>query len=263
MTQTPSSRLPWQAILEASRRKETPWTDVSYSILSSIERINLDGKDLGTPHSLPQETVEKISHLLDVELQHVSAMPYYLKISMRFTIFQSLVGVLIRQILEMDRRQEEGKEALMQLTQAIMLYSVRQIPFTVDLWRNMTPQLILEARPVYEEIIRRMEESIRAITGNSVYDFFTGSCTRHEVDKLLEKAHEAIIAEDKLRQFSANHNEGHTKLILSFVKQWQDDYQLRKMDTISPFLRCLEALWRPIKLGCRQGAERAYKSRCL
>lgn len=261
MTKTLSSRLPWPAILDASRRKETPWTDVSTSILSGIERLNLDSRDLGTGQSLPMETIDKFSHLFDVELQDVDMMAYFLKISMRFSVFQTLVGVLIRQALEMSPDEKEERHALMQMTHVIVLCSVRQIPFTVDLWRTMTPLLNPDARPLFEDVLCRVEESIMTITGNTVYSYFDDSCSRSEVDTLLEKAYRSIQSAEKTRQYTERHGDGHTKLLMTFIFQWQDDYQLKRMDSIMPFLRSLDAHWRhSVSLGCRQGIEKMYKA---
>lgn len=261
MTKTLNNRLPWRAILDASRHREAPWADISTTILTSIQQLNLDSRDLGNGQALPTETTDMISRLVEEKLQQVESLSYYLKLSMRFTIFQNIVGVLIRQVMEMTPEQKEERQALMQMTHAVMLCSVRQVPFTVEMWRDMAPQLIAEAQPVFDELLCRVEASIMTITGNTVYSYFEEDCSRHEVDSLLAEAYRSIVAEEKDRQFTDLHGKGHTKLLMTFIIRWQDDYQLKRMNSIMPFLRSLDAHWKhALALGCRQGVERMYKT---
>jgi len=260
-TKTLSNRLPWPSILESSRRRETPWRDVSSSILTSIEQLDLDQEDLGNGITPPMETIDAISQLLDRQLQEIDKMSYYQKISMRFSVFQSLVGVLVKQAMEMDQEGKEEMDALKQIAHVIVLCSIRQIPFTIELWRMMIPQLIPEARPILEDILFRVEQSIMTITGNTVYNYFNDNCSRSEVDRLLDKAYRAILSEDKTRQYTERHGDGHTKLLMRFIFEWQDEYQLKKMNSIMPFLKSLDAHWRhSVSLGCRQGIEKMYKA---
>jgi len=263
MAKTISSRLPWEEILDASRRKETPWVDKSTNILVSIEQLNLDSDDLGRDKTLPLETLDKISQLFDEELKCFEEKSYYLKVSMYYDVYQTLVGVLLRQVLDMKPTKKEEIHALTQLAQAIMLRSVKHIPYTIDMWREMAELLLPEAQPIFEDILSRMEVSIMVLTGNTVYSFFEDTCTHKEIDKLLLEAQQAVAAAEQVRQFSDFHGNGHTRLILHYVQEWQEDYVLKKMPTITPFLRCLEAHWKhTYKLGCRQGAERMYKVKC-
>ena len=261
---TISRRLPWQDILTASGRKETPWKDVSTGILSRIEELDLEAEDLGTGDNLPLDTFEVIAKVIDEALADLERKDYYIRMCMRFCIFQNLVGVVFHQIEEMPPESLEERQALMQLAHAFVLSSVRQLPFTIDVWQGMTEQLPPETRPTYETILCRVEGSIMAISGNTVYSFFEDGCTKQEVDRLLSAAYKAVAASDKERQFSSRHGNGHSKLILQYVMLWQDNCRLKQLPRIMPFLRSLDAHWHhEFKLGCRQGVERMYAKKTM
>lgn len=261
---TINSCLPWQEIITASRHKEAPWKDVSTSILSGIQSLDLDSEDLGKGDILPLDTFERIAQVFDEALRETDQQDYYLRMCMRFCIFQNVVGILLHQVTKMSQGQEAEQQALTQLAHASMLASVRQIPFTIEVWQGMEEQLEPELRPYYETILNRVEGSIMTISGNTVYSFFEDSCSRQEVDRLLQAAYKAVSVSDKERQFSSRHGNGHSKLILQYVVLWQDNCRLKQLPRIMPFLRSLEAHWHhEFKLGCRQGVERMYAKKTM
>lgn len=260
MNSANSSLLPWRELLAASQQRETPWADVSTRILSRLMALDLNTADLGTGEELPLKTLEKISLLFDDTVEEIEKMDYFIKISMSFGLYQTLIGVFLQAIHKMEH-EREARQALMQLAHAVLVRSLKQHPFSLSIWQKLNGQLTAEDRMLFDDLLSRAEHTIMLLTGNTVYSFFEESCTREEIDELLGKAYQAVTAAEQVRQYSAKSGNGHTKLILQYVEQWQGNGQLKRLPRICPFLQSLDAHWKhKVKLGCRQGVERMYET---
>lgn len=259
-----NERLPWHEILAASRHKETPWVDVSTAILESIEALNLDLEEMGIGGQMPMPTIDKIGKLFDQFILDTEREQYYMKMSIRFSVFQSIVGVIIRQAMQLPDNRKDERQVLMQLAHAIIVRSVQQVPFTIDEWKKLAGKIAPEAHVMLFEILCRVEETIMIMTGNTVYSYFDSTCSKEEVDVMLDKAKAAVEAAEKVRALGPRHGDGHSKLILQYVILWQEDDRMKKVTRIMPFLQCLKAHWHTdISLGCRQGVEKMYAKKTL
>lgn len=260
---TINQRLPWESILSMSRRKGHPWVDITTSILNKLIQLSLSDDELLPEKVLPVATIEKISSVFDEVFDDTDKMDYYLRMYSRFSVYHSLVGIFVEEILQA----EEGSDiqvALSRISQAIVVRSVRHTPYTIDMWRQMTGFMIEEARPVYEEILDKVEFLVMTLTGNTVYSFFEDSYSKTEIDVLLSIAYNAVQVEEEQRQYTSRHGNGHSKTILHYVALWQGNGRMKVVPRIMPFIVCLEAHWHhAFKLGCRQGVERMYAKQSM
>ena len=150
----------------------------------------------------------------------------------------------------------------MQITQAIIVSSITQEPFTLKVWKSFVPYLDPRLQDIFQSIIDHSELIVMGLTGNTVYHFFNRQIATGEIDVLLAQCHAALLAAEKRRRFSGKRGQGHTKLIIDQILYWQEMGYMQHVDTITPFIRCLEAHWHhEFRLGSRQGIERMYKKK--
>lgn len=259
-----NERLPWDSILSKSRRNGHPWFDITTSILNKIASLKLTDEELSKEETLAVDTIEKISKVFDEVFDDTDKMDYYLKMYSRFSVYHSLVGIFVEEILQTPDYESEIVDALSRISQSIIVRSIRQSPYTIEMWRQMSGFMIEEARPVYEEILDKVEYAVMTITGNTVYSFFEDHYPKSEIDVLLSIAYKAVQVEEEQRQYTSRHGNGHSKTILHYVSLWQDNGRMKVIPRIMPFLVCLEAHWQhAFKLGCRQGVERMYAKQSM
>lgn len=251
----------WQELLVANRQRLTPWKDLTTDILARMESVFRDVDSLEND-IIPHAMLDSVSFVIDETLDQYQKMDYYLKLSIRFEVFHSLVGILIWQIFLSDSDDEKELLFLKRLAQSVIIKSIREPPLTIESWKFMTSFLPDRIIASYMELIEDVELQIMYLTGNTVYNYFDESCSKAEVDILLENAFKTLILEEEARQFSSRHGNGHSKTILQFVERWQENRQMKDVDRIKPFLVCLEAYWHgKIRLGSRQGVEKMYQKK--
>lgn len=252
----------WQEMLVANRQRLTVWKDITTVFFEKLEPLtNTEQYDLDS-EEIPLVMLDRVSDLIDETFEPYSMMDYYLKLSLRFEIFYNVVGLLVRQIYMSDTFDDREVSVLKRLTQAIIIKSVKEPPFTIDTWKLLSAFLTRKIVESYLELIEDVELQIMYLTGNTVYTYFEDHCSKSDVDALLEKAYKTLMLEENARQYSSRHGNGHTKTILLFVERWQENRQMKEVDRIKPFLVCLEAYWHgKIRLGSRQGVEKMYQKK--
>lgn len=237
---------------------ETPSSGISTSILSRIGDLGLHVADFGEGTCAGSGIMTRVSEVIDRELESLPEMDYYLRLTVMTSVFQQLTGILLHQVIREDVPSPVS-DVLMQLAHAVMVRSMREQPFTLALWRSVRDMSRRELHPLLDELLCQVEQSLMELLGSSVYSFFEETCSREEVDTLLEKAYQAVKAAELVRRYTSRHGNGHTQLIIGYVLRWQDSNRMKRVPRIMPFLRSLEAYWHhDCRLGCRQGVERMY-----
>ena len=261
MNKTIFCSLPWQELVDTCQRMETPWKDGAEEVMLRLKDLGLDEMALGGDGHIPEETLRAISGVFEDVFQKTEKLEYQQKVYLRFGIFRSIVGIFLQKIsaFKGEDRVEEGLR-LMQITQAIIVSSITQEPFTLKVWKSFVPYLDPRLQDIFQSIIGHSELIVMGLTGNTVYRFFNRQIAIGEIDGLLAQCHAALLAAEKRRRFSGKRGQGHTRLIIDQILRWQELGYMQHVDTITPFIRCLEAHWHhEFRLGSRQGIERMYK----
>ena len=255
--------LQWQELVDTCKRMETPWRDGAEEVMLRLKDLGLDEMDLGRDNHIPEETLRAISGVFEDVFQKTEKLEYQQRVYLRFGIFRSIVGIFLQKISAFNGEDRvEEMQRLMQITQAIIVSSITQEPFTLKVWKSFVPYLDLRLQNIFQTIIDHSELIVMCLAGNTVYHFFNRQISTEKIDGLLAQCHAALLAAEKRRQFSGKRGQGHTKLIIGKILHWQDMGFMLHVETITPFIRCLEAHWHhEFRLGSRQGAERMYKNK--
>jgi len=248
----------WKGMIEVCENSNMPWMLPTASILRRLENLNLTSEELSVDGLLPIETYNRIVEVFDEELQSEKSANFHLEMCTRFNVFQTIVGILILQIPE---EQCELRQNILQLSVAVMLRSIRQPPFTMPVWKQMVKEYVRpEVKALFHEIVCMTENRLMAMSGNTVYSFFSERCSKDEVDQLLARAHDVIKVEDEQRRYTIKHGHGHSKCIITMLVEWMDKGKLKDQQHIFPLIKSLSAYWHhEFNLGTSQGTEKIYK----
>ena len=258
MTSKINAIVPWQEMRITCENSEQVWVTLTDAILEKLEDCDFSTEDFGDKDVIPHITYEKIIICVEKVINEISCNEYYVRLGVRFNVFQTLVGLLVNHMSSSDER---TRKILTKLAMSLVVCSVRQPPFTLPVWKQLYEVYVREdAKPDFSRVIHHSEMMLMELSGQSIYSFFTDVCTNEEIEELLKDAHEQIRQEDELRRYTIKHGHGHSKTIVSQAIQWMRTGKLRRQNHIYPLIRSLSAYWHhEFNLGTSQGAERMYK----
>lgn len=250
--------LPWQAMGIACEGSDLIWVTMTGNILKKLQSCDFSVKDFGDDEQVPIDTYERIVKVFEDELVKDENCEYYLRLSRRFTVFQTIVGLLVSQMSGVDQKL---KCILSKLSVAIVVCSLRQPPYTMPVWKQMADEYVrVEVEEDFRTIVNLAENLLMLLSGQSIYSFFQDTCSKEEIHEMLAVAHEHLKQEDEVRRYTIKHGHGHSKMIIGHALGWMAKGKMKSQHRIYPLIKSLSAYWHhEFNLGSSQGTERMYR----
>ncbi len=256
----------WDRLIEEVTPFLTIGKELMEEITDSLEQNNIELTHLADYESLPPTIKSSIGEILNKALNSIEQSDQITQLIQSKDVYIALVEMLEKEIKKPNNNSKLIKSVLIQQMQEVIKVSVTTTVMNLNDWKGYIDSLkeTQEIEHPIEYVYHKLRNQGVPKDKIEIQNFFYNKYSWSEIESLLAEAKEYLDLANEHRNTTQKKGQGMTRFILDFILKWQNEGYMKNVQSIYPFIHCLEEYWNcQINLGTRQGVERSYKQRTI
>lgn len=232
--------------------------------ISLAEEYKIDLNSTVNWEDMPVDFRERLQVCIVSRLDEISSISPLSELLQSGDWCQSIFEQLEVMHLQLEKSDASARAFVQQLMQEVMSVSIATGKMSIDDWQRKI-EMRKEAKRVEdaaEFVYKKFSAAFRMSQDVSVYDFFYNKNSPDEISRLLDEAKDSLMLASSYRGMTQKRGQGMSRLIIDYIRRWQELKLMKPMKSVFPFCQCLQHYWGDVvNLGTRQGLEAMYKQK--